>query len=136
MKEFKLVVAGGRDFADPRKMHMVLDILLKEKSKDHKIIIVSGRAAGADSLGEEYAKSRGYGRKFFRADWKNLHVPNAVIRSNCFGYYNANAGNSRNELMAEYSDATVVFWDGISSGTENMIKATKLVGKPIRIIEY
>ena len=55
--EFKVIIAGGRDFNDFDMLKSSVDKLLKnvDKSKND-IIIVSGKAKGADSLGEKYAK--------------------------------------------------------------------------------
>ena len=51
--EFKVIIAGGRDFNDFDMLKSSVDKLLKnvDKSKND-IIIVSGKAKGADSLGE------------------------------------------------------------------------------------
>ena len=51
-EEFKLIVAGGRDFNDYKLMVNYLDKVLANKLKEaYDIIIISGTAKGADSLG-------------------------------------------------------------------------------------
>lgn len=45
-------------------------------------------------------------------------------------YGNA-AGPMRNEEMAKYADGLIVFWNGKSSGTKNMIECAKRQGLPI-----
>ena len=114
---FKVVVAGGRDFDDYQLLTSKLDHLFKNRVE---IEIVSGCARGADSLGEKYAKKRGIALRKFPADWE----------------IGKHAGHVRNREMAEYCDAVVVFWDGVSRGTANMIKAAEKLNKPVRIIRY
>lgn len=136
MELFKVVVAGGRDYNDFKQLTSTLDGLLRNKAKTHKIVIVSGKAKGADRLGERYAKLRGYAIEPHPADWKNLDVEGAVIKSNQYGQYNAMAGNMRNEDMAKVCDAVVAFWDGVSTGTNDMIGLAEKYKKPCRVIDY
>ena len=74
MTIFKVLIAGGRDFTNANLLYGTLDSLLRDKAQTHKIIIVSGKAAGADKLGEDYAKLRGYEVEPHPADWKNISV--------------------------------------------------------------
>ena len=104
---FKVIIAGSRGFNDYKLLCEVMDTYLNDKMDD--IEIVSGTAKGADKLGERYAEDRGYEIKRFRADWKNLTRPGAIIRENSFGKYDCLAGHFRNGLMCEYSNAAVIF---------------------------
>jgi hypothetical protein len=72
--------------------------------------VVSGCAAGVDSLGERWAKEHGISVQQFPADWKT---------------HGRAAGPIRNRQMAEYGDALVALWDGQSKGTGNMIKQAR-----------
>ena len=119
--DFKLVVAGCRDFDDYSLLSAELDEYLKDKIKTHNVTIVSGCATGADSLGEQYAIQKGLNIKKFPADWDK--------------YGNA-AGPKRNLQMAEYADAVIVFWDNKSSGTRNMIECARRENIPCKIIQY
>ena len=83
--------------------------------------IISGTARGADALGERYAAERGLAVKQFSADWDR---------------YGRSAGYKRNAQMAEYADAAVIFWDGISRGSKHMINLAKEKGLPVRIVLY
>ena len=136
METFKVLVAGGRDFTDFLTLKFKLDDLLINKAKEHKIIIVSGKAKGADSLGERYAKLRGYDVEEHPADWKNILVEGAVIKENKHGKYNAVAGHNRNKDMAISCDVGVIFWDTQSSGTYNMINLLEEYEKPSRVYDY
>ena len=121
MKDFKLIIAGSRDFDDYRLLKDKADNFLKEKAKDHKIIIVSGHARGADSLGEKYAAEKDYTVDLNPADWKR------------YGRY---AGPKRNKEMVKKADALLAFWDGKSKGTKNTINEAKKKGLNVRVVEY
>ena len=111
--------------------------MLSNKATTHNIVIVSGGARGADYLGEVYAEQRGYEVDLHPADWGNIQAPNAIVKTNKFNKkYNALAGMDRNISMAKACDASVIFWDGVSTGTKNMIDLLNKEGKPCRVFEY
>jgi hypothetical protein len=116
--QFKVVVAGGRDFDDFELMCAKMDEFLANKKG---IVIISGKAKGADALGEKYANWRGYGLEEYPADWDK---------------YGKRAGLVRNADMANAADAAVCFWDGKSKGTLNMISQMRARNKPLRIVNY
>lgn len=118
-KTFKLIVAGGRDFNDYKLLKSKLDSLLKNKNKN-EIIIVSGGARGADTLGEKYAMENEITLKRFLANWD----------------LGKQAGYIRNKEMSDYSDAVIAFWDGSSKGTGHMIDIAKEKGLQLRVINY
>ena len=101
-------------------MKLKLDKILSKFPKD-QIEIVSGAAKGADALGEQYAKQRGYKLTRFPADW---------------AAYDNSAGPRRNKEMAEYADFLVAFHDGFSRGTANMITTATDLGLVVRTIKY
>lgn len=113
----KVIIAGGRDF---KPDWADLEILIKLDKQYFFIEIVSGKATGADTFGEQYAKLFDITVKEFPADWKNLDVTPCLIKENKYGKYNALAGNNRNTLMATYADAVILFPGG--SGTADMRK--------------
>lgn len=116
---FRVIIAGGRDFNDYELLERSVDKLLVNITED--IAVVCGMARGADTLGEAYAKSRGYEVHYFPADW------------NQFG---KSAGYRRNEQMAQNADALVAFWNGESLGTKHMIDLAKRYNLKVRIIRY
>src|SRR5215213_3192990 len=99
----KIIIAGTRTFNDYEFLKQKVDIIL---SKQVDVEIVSGCAQGADLLGERYGKERGITVKRFPAEW-NL--------------YGKKAGYLRNEKMANYADALILFWDGESKGSKSMM---------------
>jgi hypothetical protein len=118
VSEFYLIVAGGRDFEDYELLKEKLDFFTKDKDK---VVVVSGAAKGADTLGEQWAKERGYEVHPFPALWNK---------------YGKRAGFIRNAEMLNYADALVAFWDGKSRGTAHMIKITREKGLPLRVVRY
>jgi YspA, cpYpsA-related SLOG family len=117
---FKVVVAGGRDFNDYSLLKRSLDRALRNRI-DEGIVIVSGAARGADTLGERYAKEYGYGIESHPADWNK---------------YGKSAGYIRNKEMAQSSDALMAFWDGKSRGTKHMIDLAKKEGLRVIVVKY
>ncbi len=116
---FRIIIAGGRDFSDYNLLSTTMDYLLSRVNDE--IIVVCGKARGADTLGELYAQERGYTVQYFPADWER---------------YGKSAGHVRNTEMAKNADALVAFWDGSSRGTKNMIEIAQKHGLKIRIKRY
>lgn len=115
----KLIIAGGRYFNNYELLKEKVDYFLSNESGD--IEIVSGKARGADSLGEKYAKEKGYPVKEFPAKWNE---------------YGKRAGYLRNEEMALYATHCVCFWDGKSKGTKHMIDLAKKSNLNLRVVSY
>ena len=109
----RIIVAGSRTFNDYKKVVSALSLYLKQ---NERITIISGGAAGADQLGEQFAKENNILLKKFPAQW-NL--------------YGKRAGYLRNLEMMNFAlqgdkAILVAFWDGKSKGTKHMIdSATK-----------
>ncbi len=116
---FRVIIAGGRDFDNYPGLVQVMDRLLANVTDE--ITVVCGMARGADTLGERYAKERGYAIRYFPADWDE---------------YGRAAGYIRNEEMAKNADALVAFWDGKSNGTCHMIETAKRYKLDIRVKQY
>lgn len=116
---FRVVIAGGRDFSDYKLLRETMDNLLSKITDE--ITVVCGQARGADTLGEQYAKEKGYDVDYYPADWAK---------------YGRRAGYMRNEQMAQNADALAAFWDGKSRGTKSMIELAMKYGLKIRIKRY
>lgn len=125
----KIIVAGSRSF---NNYELVKDYLKNTVTPND--VIISGGAKGADSLGEQYAEEYGIPVEIFKADWKDISVPRAIIKVNHYGKYNAAAGFMRNERMAEVADQLVAFWDGNSPGTAHMVNLMMKLNKPVTVI--
>lgn len=112
-----LVVAGTRDFSDYK---LLKKIILKNYSLND-LTIVSGNCRGADMLGERFAAEYGLDIKRFPAEWDK------------YGKY---ADPKRNKDMAEFADEAIVFWNGVSRGTKNMINNISVLHKPVKVMYY
>lgn len=121
MEQFRVIIAGSRDFSDYNLLVEKCDKILKNKLSTHEVVIISGGARGADRLGESYATSLGLKLNRFLPDWDR---------------YGPSAGYRRNAVMADNADALIAFWDGKSKGTGHMIDLAKQKGLAVRIINY
>ena len=118
---YKIIIAGGRDFMDYNLLKEKVNKILQEKRVTHKIVIISGCARGADTLGVRYASENAFDVDKYPADWDK---------------YGKKAGYMRNVEMAENADALIAFWDGKSKGTKHMIDIATERNLPIRVIRY
>lgn len=121
----RVIIAGGRDFNNLELMIEKCDYYLSDAvKKGYTIEIVSGTAKGADKLGEEYAKLRGYRIAYFPADWAS---------------YGKRGGYLRNQQMANYAGtdgALILFWDGQSKGSKHMLDIAKSKKMHVRVVKY
>lgn len=117
----KLIVAGSRTFADYSLLEQKLDFYLQAYLLSGDVEIVSGKARGADTLGERYARERSLSLKQFPADWER---------------FGRAAGYRRNEMMVRYATHCICFWDGISKGTAHAISLAKRQGLVLRVVRY
>ncbi|MFJ8247389.1 DUF2493 domain-containing protein [Peribacillus asahii] len=126
----RCIVAGTRTFDNYNLLVRTLGQLFMEKGLfPSDIEIISGGAEGADELGERFAdffKDKGLKLKVMKADWDR--------QGNSAGYI-------RNTEMAMYAKSNpdgicVVFWDGLSDGSRNMIKIAEKAGLEVHVIRY
>lgn len=117
----RVIVAGSRDFDDYGLLCEKLDYYLRNHPFPEDVVILSGCCAGADKLGERYAEDNGHEIMHFPAEW-NKH--------------GKAAGPIRNEEMAKCADACVVFWDGRSTGSKNMIDLATQYKLKLRVVRF
>jgi hypothetical protein len=110
----KVIIAGSRNIT---LWPFTMKSITRESGFDITEV-VSGTARGADQMGEEWARNNNIPISRFPANWES---------------YGKGAGMVRNKEMAYYADALIAIWDGISSGTKNMIDNMKKLNKPIHI---
>lgn len=105
----RTIIAGGREITDYEEVCRAILFSNFDITE-----VVSGKARGVDTLGEQFAKEFNIPIKEFPADW-NKH--------------GKAAGPIRNCEMADYvgdEGALIAIWDGQSRGTKHMIDyATK-----------
>ncbi len=78
--------------------------------------IVSGASGLIDQLGEHVAAENSIPVKQFPAQWD---------------VYGKSAGPRRNREMAQYGDALLLVWNGVSRGSQNMRDEMLALGKPV-----
>jgi hypothetical protein len=119
--EYRVIIAGGRNFYNYELVKERCDYFLQDRIKEDTVVIISGHASGADSLGERYAEERGLSCELHPADWKKYHRA---------------AGPIRNAEMADCSNALIAFWDGQSKGTKSMIDLATAKGLNVSVVNY
>lgn len=116
----RTIIAGGRDFNDYELLSGEVEDFEENHSKSY-LTVVCGKARGADSLGEKWAKQEGRGILFFPADWDT---------------HGKAAGYIRNSEMADNAEALIAFWDGKSKVTKNMIDIALRKGLLVKVVKY
>lgn len=101
-----VLVCGGRDYEDHRRVKMLLDSL-------RPAAIVHGCARGADTIASQYARTRGIPEIRVPAHWD---------------FYGTPAGSKRNGWMLQFVKVNLVLAFPGGDGTENMIKFARLAG--------
>ena len=81
--------------------------------------IISGGAAGVDTLAAEYAKEHGLKLTVFLPNYERYGRAAPIIR---------------NREIVDYAEAVIAFWNGKSRGTLSTIKYAQKKGVPIKII--
>lgn len=123
----RVLVCGGRDYADIYKMHKEL-FALRVKSDpgiDHatssksNLVIIEGGARGADALARKWAGDWGIKCITEKADWDR---------------HGKKAGPIRNREMMKHKPDLVMAFPG-GSGTANMISVAEEAGVPVRRVE-
>lgn len=109
----KVLVCGGRDYADREKVYACLD---RAHKKSDIAMLIHGGADGADKLAGEWAKDRDVWVQVVEAEWKK---------------YGPAAGPRRNQEMLDIfaPDGVVAFPGG--KGTADMVARAKRAGVPV-----
>ncbi|MBE6591397.1 MAG: DUF2493 domain-containing protein [Ruminococcaceae bacterium] len=81
--------------------------------------IVSGGAVGVDRCAERYARENGLKLTVFFPNYKRYGRPAPLYR---------------NQLIVDYADKVIAFWDGQSRGTMYTVEYARKVNKPCEVI--
>lgn len=126
----RVLVCGGRDYADKAKVDAVLDEL-------QPATVIEGGASGADRLAKSWCDAQGGAVEHlqFAADWGNITRPGAIVRVKNGRRYDAAAGSVRNQRMLDEGkpDLVVAFPGG--TGTADMVRRAKRAGVQVQIVE-
>lgn len=115
----RVIVAGSRSFKDADLLTERLDYFLSRI--EGPVEIVSGGARGADVMGETYAVSRRLKIHRMPAEWD---------------LYGKQAGFIRNRKMSWFSSHLVAFWDGMSPGTDDMLRVAAEDKLAVRAVRF
>jgi hypothetical protein len=117
----RLAIVGSRSFADYALLRDEVTALCWNHfgTEDEPREIISGGAAGADTIAERYAKERGWPFRVFPADWQK---------------WGKAAGIIRNRDIVRNADQVIAFWDGKSRGTAHTIETAKREGVPCTVV--
>jgi hypothetical protein len=128
----KVAIVGDRQVTD-------YNIIVKaiQQSGFDITEVVSGGARGVDSLAVRWAQDNGLPYVEFKADWNNIKVAGAIVKTNKWGKkYNAMAGFQRNQQIVDYAEAVIAIQPyGPTSGTQDTVKKTKKAKKPLHYYE-
>jgi len=121
---FNVIICGSREFENYELLKEKCNTILSRKliDPDIKVVIISGCAKGADSLGEKYASEIGLEILKYPADWDK---------------YGKRAGYLRNKQMAEIGNAVIAFMvpgENKNRGTKNMISLARASNLLVREI--
>ena len=114
----KVIIAGSRNFEDYSLLKSTLDCMAEIYDD---IEIISGGARGADRLGEQWARENSRKIHMFIPDWDGL---------------GKSAGYRRNEDMAKFGDAAVIFYNGKSLGSKHMIDIARRYKLKLKIVYF
>ena len=109
-----LGVIGSKDFNDFSLLAGILD------SRNDISMIISGAAAGTDTLARRYARSRNIRFEEFPPDYNN---------------FSEQAKHVRDRMIVQSCDQVIAFRDGICEGTEFTVQYAEKLGKPVISIE-
>lgn len=110
----RVLVCGGRDYADQSMLFGVLDMLSEERVIN---CVIQGGASGADKLARMWAISRNHHFDTFDADWRSLGKA---------------AGPIRNQRMIDEGKPTLVLAFAGGRGTADMIGRARSAGIPVQ----
>lgn len=120
--EKKIIIAGSRNFENYEYLEEQTKNLIKSLNVNNALItIISGKAQGADTLGERFAKENKLSLLEFPADWEK---------------YGKKAGYLRNAEMANHATHLLAFWNGSSPGTKHMIDIATQKNLTVKVCEY
>lgn len=113
----RVLVCGGRDYNDVKKVFHVLDQI--HADGENISVIIEGEARGADVAAAAWACSRGVPIAPYPAQW---------------GRYGNGAGPIRNrQMLIEGKPDLVVAFPG-REGTANMVAQARKAGVPVEVI--
>ena len=123
----RIAVVGSRSIVDKDWVNYHLDkMILGEVEAGGNVTIISGGAKGADTLAREWAALNLLDFILF----KPYHlIDNSVM-------YHPRYFFTRNKQIVDNADQVIVFWDGKSNGSKDVMKYARKCGKLLTVIEW
>jgi hypothetical protein len=115
---YRLLVCGGRDYADWVKANRILDPYLAQHGVK-KLIVIEGGANGADRIARQWATRNGVHTATVNALWDRN---------------GKSAGPIRNRAMLLLQPSEVLAFPG-GTGTAHMIAQARAAGVPVTEVE-
>lgn len=112
----RVIVCGGRDYADEHHVWTVLDTI---HFRTPISLLMHGGQTGADALAAAWGLMNGIKVEEFKADWKK---------------YGKSAGPRRNQAMIEYGDPDLVVAFPGNGGTDDMIDKARRAQVALKIV--
>lgn len=100
----RVLVCGGRDYSDRKRVYEILDVAHRANPI---ILLIAGGANGADALAVDWARGESVPHKVFNADWEK---------------HGRAAGPIRNQQMLDEGRPHMVIAFPGGKGTANMVK--------------
>jgi hypothetical protein len=130
----RLLVTGGRNYADADSINMLLSAIHERRGPI--TCIIHGGATGADTLAKEWALAHNIKELPYPADWDDLTQPDALIRVRRDGKrYDARAGFRRNQRMIDEGKPTLVAAFPGGNGTADMSRRARQAGLHVVTLE-
>lgn len=116
---YKLGISGSRKFTDPSNaVQYVERFIAKNFQSAEEVIVITGGALGVDAAIELMCLRRGIKNLIVHARWVELELV---------------AGPRRNQHIVDLSNSLLIFWDGSSKGTKDVIDRAKKSGKEYQV---
>ena len=122
----RLIIAGSRTCAPtPEEIDKAISDLCAQVWGDATEVteVVCGMAAGADMAGWNWAKAKGIPIASFPVTEDDIKRHGSYL-----------GPRMRNRRMAEHAEAAVVFWDGLSGGSSDMVCRMVARNKPVLVV--
>lgn len=114
----KLVMAGSRSVTSEQFNLALCELVTANEFQWPDEVVCGMCPKGADKWAVQWANAWKIPVKPYYADWDA---------------HGKSAGPKRNREMAVYGDALIVFWDGKSRGSKNMIEEMERLGKQVKV---
>ncbi len=118
-EQYRVIVAGSSGFRDYELFKEKCDYYLSSKLKTNDIVILVGTSRDTKEMIDTYCLERNITYEPYEADW---------IR------YSNGAPQKCTETMLKHADAVIVFWDGESRYTQNLIYCANQKGLRVAVI--